>query len=245
MLVRRIWHNCNCRNKSWDADPCDAFWVEATRDEAERVIFPRLSEEGIAESKLCLVRSRFFIESSIDRGEEVHPYCFLVARDLSSVDPFHVTYPFDNLWSGYSPFEAFPETRIDTLEQLKSLSLIRESDATRTDLDFPAGAPLSEDLRQFIADESWTFAKTYAETYPHEYIVEERVDRDLFLRLAHHIDSYGYTDYFYNKAVIYLDYNGYTYWHMGIIINRCVEADTYHRRKRDGRLPKSAVGGRQ
>jgi hypothetical protein len=33
-----------------------------------------------------------------------------------------------------------------------------------------------------------------------------------------------------------------TYWHMGIIINRCVEADTYHRRKQDGRLPKCAQG---
>ncbi len=98
---------------------------------------------------------------------------------------------------------------------------------------------LTEELCRFIEDAIWTFAKTYAETYPHEYIVEEHVDRDLYSKLAHHIDTHGYTDYFYNKAVIYLDYNGYTYWHMGIIINRCVEADTYHRRKQDGRSPKS------
>ena len=237
MLVRRIWYNCDYRNKSWDAEPCDALWVEATLDEAQKDIFPRLSDEGIAESKLCTNRCRHYIESCANEGKEVYPYCFLVARDLSSIDPFHATYPFDNLWGGYSPFEEFPETRIDNLEQLKSLIMIRAAEAIERDL--PEMIDLPEDLRQFIASVIWTFAKTYAETYPHEYIVEDRVDRDLFAKLAHHIDTHGYTDYFFNKAVIYLDYNGYTYWHMGIIINRCVEADTYHRRKQDGRLPKS------
>lgn len=29
----------------------------------------------------------------------------------------------------------------------------------------------------------------------------------------------------------------HTYWHMGNIINRCPERDTYHRREKDGRLP--------
>lgn len=81
------------------------------------------------------------------------------------------------------------------------------------------------------------FCKTYAETWPHEYIVQERVDADLVAQLAHHIDSYGYTEYFYQKPVIYFEHDGYAYWHMGIIINRCVVADTFLRRKQDGRLP--------
>ena len=97
--------------------------------------------------------------------------------------------------------------------------------------------PLPEELKRFITEQAWTFAKTYADTYPHEYIVEERVDAELYSKLANHIDTCGYTDYFYKKPVIYFDYDGYTYWHMENIINRCVVADTYHRRKQYGRLP--------
>ncbi len=96
---------------------------------------------------------------------------------------------------------------------------------------------LSEKLKSFIEQTKWTFAKTYAETWPHEYIVQEKVDSEIFLELANHVDKYGYTEKFYQKIVIYFDYNGYTYWHMENILNRCVERDTYHRREIDGRLP--------
>ena len=96
---------------------------------------------------------------------------------------------------------------------------------------------LPQNVQEFISDQDWIFAKTYADTYPHEYIVEEKVDAERYARLAEHIDTHGYTDYFYKKPVIYFDFDGYTYWHMENIINRCVVADTYHRRKQDGRLP--------
>jgi len=95
-----------------------------------------------------------------------------------------------------------------------------------------------DELKVFIAESRWVFAKTYADTWPHEYIVQERVDSALFRKLADHIDTCGYMRHFYSKEVIYWDYDGYTYWHMGNIINRCVEADTYHRREMDGRLPR-------
>jgi hypothetical protein len=97
---------------------------------------------------------------------------------------------------------------------------------------------LSDELKEFIASMKWTFAKTYAATWPHEYIVQEKVDNDLFLKLAEHIDQNGYESHFYKTTQIYFDYDGRTYWHMGIIINRCVEADTYHQREKDGRLAK-------
>jgi len=96
---------------------------------------------------------------------------------------------------------------------------------------------LSKKLKNFINEQDWIFAKTYAETWPHEYIVRERVDNELFLEFANHIDQFGYKDYFYAKKQIYFDYNGYTYWHMENIINRCVEKDTYHHREKEGRLP--------
>lgn len=98
---------------------------------------------------------------------------------------------------------------------------------------------LPENLRKFIAEQTWIFAKTYAKTYPHEYIVQEKVDNNLYLQLAEYIDTNGYKEYFYSREQIYLDFEGYTYWHMENIINRCIEQDTYHRRKLDGRLPKT------
>ena len=96
---------------------------------------------------------------------------------------------------------------------------------------------LPDKLKRFAANSKWTFAKTYAPRWPHEYIVQENVDSDLFLELAHHIDTYGYTSNFYQTPLIYLDHGGHTYWHMDNIINRCLEADTYARREKEGRLP--------
>ena len=100
---------------------------------------------------------------------------------------------------------------------------------------------LSEKLKNFIKEQDWIFAKTYAKTWPHEYIVQERVDNKLFLELANHIDQFGYEDYFYKMKQIYFDYDGFTYWHMENIINRCVEKDTYHNRKKEGRLPEDKM----
>ena len=95
----------------------------------------------------------------------------------------------------------------------------------------------SEQLKQFIADSTWIFAKTYATTWPHEYLVAERVDGVMFHALAEHIDKFGYESEFYDMRYIYFDYDGNTYWHMGNIINRCSESETYRSRKADGRLP--------
>lgn len=98
---------------------------------------------------------------------------------------------------------------------------------------------LPEKLKTFIVNQDWIFAKTYAATWPHEYIVQERVDNDLFLELANHIDQFGYEDYFYEMKLIYFKYNKLTYWHMGNIINRCLEEDTYRYRKAAGKLPEN------
>jgi hypothetical protein len=35
---------------------------------------------------------------------------------------------------------------------------------------------MAQDLKDFIENSKWTFAKTYAATWPHHYIVRERVD---------------------------------------------------------------------
>ncbi len=94
-----------------------------------------------------------------------------------------------------------------------------------------------EHLRRFIEITPWTFAKTYAKTWPHEYIVREKVEAGLFDALAGHIDEHGYAARFYQANQVYFDHAGRTYWHMDNIVNRCLEADTYHRREKEGRLP--------
>ena len=90
---------------------------------------------------------------------------------------------------------------------------------------------LSEKLQNFIKKQNWIFAKTYADTWPHEYIVQEQVDNELFLEFANYIDKFGYEDYFYKMKQTYFKYNSLTYWHMENIINRCEEKDTYRYRK--------------
>lgn len=109
-------------------------------------------------------------------------------------------------------------------------------------------APLSDTLREFIDSAPWTFAKTMPE-WPHEYIVRERVDEDLFVRLVEHIRANGYEATFYQSSYTYYDDGGLVYWTMGApveettIINRCREEDTYERRLRDGRLPEAGSAG--
>ncbi|MDR3642874.1 MAG: hypothetical protein P4L74_04580 [Candidatus Doudnabacteria bacterium] len=92
-------------------------------------------------------------------------------------------------------------------------------------------------VKQFIENSKWIFAVNYAKTWPHEYIVQENVDNNLFLALANHIDTYGYEANFYSTKNVYFDYNGNTYWHMDNIINRCLKSETYPIREKEGRLP--------
>lgn len=104
--------------------------------------------------------------------------------------------------------------------------------------------PLPNALQQFIDSVEWTFAETMPE-WPHEYIVRDRVEDDLFMLFVQHIRSQGYEKKFYDKAFTYYDYAGMVYWTMGepigetTIINRCRKEDTYESRRLNGTLPGS------
>jgi hypothetical protein len=101
------------------------------------------------------------------------------------------------------------------------------------------------DVKSFVNQEKWTFAKTYAATWPHEYIVRDRVDEDLFVRLVWHIRTYGYEGRFYRKSITYFDEDGLVYWTMGApieettIVNRCTKEQTYEYRLEHDTLPES------
>ena len=104
--------------------------------------------------------------------------------------------------------------------------------------------PLPEELRAFVDREPWTFAKTYAETWPHEYLVRDRVgSKELFVQLVEHTRTHGYEANFYARKIVYFDADGLTYWTMGApvtettIINRCPKENTFEERKKAGTLP--------
>lgn len=100
----------------------------------------------------------------------------------------------------------------------------------------------SKEVIQFIAEEKWTFAKTM-QKWPHEYIVRERVDESLFVKLVEHIRANGYLGAFYKKEITYYDEDNLVYWTMGapieetIIINRCRKEQTYEYRLAHNDLP--------
>ena len=103
-----------------------------------------------------------------------------------------------------------------------------------------AGLPVY--LRSFVDAAEWTYAKTMPE-WPHEYLVRERVDEQLFVGLVCHIRTHGREGRFYQKVLVYYEEAGMVYWTMGApipettIINRCRREDTYERRLASGTLP--------
>ena len=103
-------------------------------------------------------------------------------------------------------------------------------------------------IKAYVDTEAWTFAKTYAQTWPHEYLVRDRVDQGLFVQLVRHIRAHGYEGRFYRKPITYFDEDGLVYWTMGapveetIIVNRCKVEQTYAYRLKHGTLPESGGG---
>lgn len=107
--------------------------------------------------------------------------------------------------------------------------------------------PLPNVLQKFIDSVQWTFAKTMPE-WPHEYIVRDNVEGNLFMLLVQHIRSQGYEAKFYGKTFTYYDYAGMVCWTMGeplgetTIISRCRNEDSYESRLKNGKLPMSKSG---
>ncbi len=101
----------------------------------------------------------------------------------------------------------------------------------------------SGELFEFINKEKWTFAKTMPK-WLHEYIVRERVDENLFVKLVKHIRANGYQGNFCQKKITYYEEDGSECWTMGIpisetiIINRCKKETSYEYRLANNNLPK-------
>jgi len=112
---------------------------------------------------------------------------------------------------------------------------------------------LPDELKAFIAKVDWTYAKTYAATWPHHYIAKRKVDPVLFIKLVEHIREYGYQGSFYKTKITYFEEDGLVYWTMvpprddpgwypaeeETIINRCPKENTYEYRLKNGTLPEN------
>lgn len=95
----------------------------------------------------------------------------------------------------------------------------------------PATPEQMEWARQFVNARRWTFARTMAKI-PHEWTLRKHAPEADFCRFVMLIRECGYTQYFFKKAFVYLDIDGWQYWTMGAplsdttLINRAAKRKT-------------------
>lgn len=72
-----------------------------------------------------------------------------------------------------------------------------------------------EEIRQFIGDHEWVFAKTMPQI-PHSYTLRRKAKRDEdFSSFVQEIRFRGVVRQFGQRSFTYLDFDGWTYWTMG------------------------------
>lgn len=124
MRIRLFWPKCDIRNRSWNVEPRDTYWVEATADEARAHVFPRLTAEQQARSEQEAKRGWSKDESKVDPPRR---FCFLVADDLSTIDPHFSHLPTHQFWDAHStPFASFEERWIQSLDEILAMEAPRK-----------------------------------------------------------------------------------------------------------------------
>ena len=76
---------------------------------------------------------------------------------------------------------------------------------------------LPQEFKDLIEQNEWIFAKTYAKTAPHEYIVKSKIDKkwhQVMIDFAKYIKKEGNDNLFWDKNYIYYNYKGHKYWTM-------------------------------
>jgi hypothetical protein len=67
----------------------------------------------------------------------------------------------------------------------------------------------------FVVNSRWQFAKTYVESFPHEYTLKRWCDVDAFGDAILCIEHWGVMESFFNTQRKYLHVDDRKYWHMG------------------------------
>lgn len=81
----------------------------------------------------------------------------------------------------------------------------------------------TQEAKQFLSEQQFTFAKSYAETYPHYYLQRKKsTDENKYESFLNLIREEGIVYHFYSKQYIYLEIDDFVYWEMGRPI-KCVQ----------------------
>ena len=87
--------------------------------------------------------------------------------------------------------------------------------------------------RKYIGSVRWQFAKTYADTWPHEYTIREWTpdQEQEFVWFAQYIREHGITRPFFKRMHTYFEVDEWEYWTMGepideiVVLNRALIAN--------------------
>jgi hypothetical protein len=116
MLVRLGWPDCYyCGGDGKSADERqDAYWVECSADEGLPLLAGRTDDPQVPPETLGWGRATPY---PIDQ----QVFCFLIARDGSSIAPFPADYPTSSRWRGRSPFGRVGPFDIRDISELADL----------------------------------------------------------------------------------------------------------------------------
>jgi hypothetical protein len=80
--------------------------------------------------------------------------------------------------------------------------------------------------REELSRTPFTFAKTYAKTTPHEYVLQEKYPK-LHAVIEALVKNYGYPERFFKRVFRYYNIDDKKYWVMGNICNRTDIGNVY------------------
>lgn len=111
------------------------------------------------------------------------------------------------------------ETEEEAVAKLDALASEREREDNAEPLTL-------EEAKAFAESHEWRFAKTYAKTAPHEYLVKNWLtdeDKLLYERFVQTIKHKSVVGYFYGHKNDYLILDDHYYWFMGQYDNMAVD----------------------
>lgn len=76
---------------------------------------------------------------------------------------------------------------------------------------------------EFLSEQEFTFAKSYADTFPHYYLQRKKsTDEEKYEKFLCLIRDRGKVYHFYTKQYVYLEIDDFVYWEVGRPI-KCVQ----------------------
>jgi len=99
---------------------------------------------------------------------------------------------------------------------------------------------LPNNLKHFVKNSNWVWAKTYEKFAPHWWCVRTSKNYEEFNKFVCFIRNNGVCRRWYSKIGMYLDYDGYSYWTMGgdLVTTNIINRKTINPDDRNMELPK-------